>query len=260
MPKISIITINYNNKTGLEKTIESVINQSFREFEYIIIDGGSTDGSKEVIEKYSNKITYWVSEADAGIYNAMNKGLKRAEGKYCLFLNSGDYFLNKNSLNILIANTDDIDIVFGNLLLVDSENKNVEQKYPDELTFSYFLNNSLPHQASLIKTKLLIESCGYDEQYTIISDWAFFVHAIFNTQCSYKNINEIITVFKTDGISHEASSTPIIKKERYTFYKQHFSLIIDEYLELVNIKNRYELLKTSRLRKILALIFPQLRF
>ena len=90
--KISVITINYNNKSGLEKTIQSVISQTYFELEYIIIDGGSSDGSIDVIKKYENKIDYWISEQDKGIYNAMNKGIAQAHGEYCNFMNSGDCF------------------------------------------------------------------------------------------------------------------------------------------------------------------------
>ncbi len=90
--KLSIITVNLNNKDGLQKTIDSVISQTFKDFEWIVIDGGSTDGSKELIEKYSDYISYWVSEPDKGIYNAMNKGIKVAKGDYLEFLNSGDIF------------------------------------------------------------------------------------------------------------------------------------------------------------------------
>jgi glycosyltransferase involved in cell wall biosynthesis len=88
--KLSVITINYNNAIGLRKTIESVVNQTFRDYEYIIIDGGSTDGSVDVIKEYADKIDYWVSEPDKGIYNAMNKGVAAAHGEYTNFLNSGD--------------------------------------------------------------------------------------------------------------------------------------------------------------------------
>ena len=91
--KISIITINYNNKSGLEKTIESVLQQTYDNIEYLVIDGNSTDGSKDVIKKYKHRISYWVSEPDSGIYNAMNKGGTKATGDYLLFLNSGDVLL-----------------------------------------------------------------------------------------------------------------------------------------------------------------------
>ena len=88
--KLSIITINYNNREGLKKTINSVINQTFRDFEYILIDGGSEDGSKEIILQHEAQFSYWRSEKDHGIYNAMNKGILAAKGDYLLFLNSGD--------------------------------------------------------------------------------------------------------------------------------------------------------------------------
>ena len=96
--KYSIITINYNNRDGLENTIKSVINQTCQDFEYIVIDGGSTDGSVDVINKYADKIDYWISEPDKGIYNAMNKGILRAHGEYLNFMNSGDYFYDNEVL------------------------------------------------------------------------------------------------------------------------------------------------------------------
>ena len=97
-PKLSIITVNLNNAAGLQKTIESVINQTFTDYEFIIIDGGSTDSSLEIIKQYANKITYWVSEPDNGIYNGMNKGIGQADGEYCFFLNSGDWMIENNTL------------------------------------------------------------------------------------------------------------------------------------------------------------------
>src|SRR6478735_1115877 len=114
--QLSIITINYNNLQGLQKTIESVVSQSFKDFEYIIIDGGSTDGSKVLIEKYSESITYWVSEKDNGIYPAMNKGIQVANGEYLLFLNSGDWFYENTTLSMAIPMLRPFDIVYGNTM------------------------------------------------------------------------------------------------------------------------------------------------
>ena len=98
--KLSIITINFNNKAGLERTITSVFQQDFKDFEFIVIDGGSTDGGKELIESNKQHFSYWVSEADKGIYNAMNKGIKMSKGKYVAFLNSDDWFNNNTLLDI----------------------------------------------------------------------------------------------------------------------------------------------------------------
>ena len=95
--KVSVITVNYNNLKGLERTISSVLSQSFSDFEYIIVDGGSTDGSKEYIESKQEYINQWVSEKDHGVYNAMNKAIRMAQGEYCIFMNSGDHFFSSQS-------------------------------------------------------------------------------------------------------------------------------------------------------------------
>jgi len=98
MFNLSIITVNLNNEVGLSKTIESVQNQTYRDYEYIIIDGGSIDGSLNILNEYSQIFTHWVSEPDSGIYDAMNKGIKFAKGEWIIFMNSGDFFANKNVL------------------------------------------------------------------------------------------------------------------------------------------------------------------
>ena len=111
--KLSVITINYNNKNGLIKTINSVINQTYKDFEFIIIDGGSTDGSLEVIQEYSGQINYWVSEPDNGIYHAMNKGIVMAKGEYCNFMNSGDCFFDEQVLKNAFSHNLSVDIFIG---------------------------------------------------------------------------------------------------------------------------------------------------
>src|SRR5574344_2490955 len=111
--KLSIITINYNNAEGLEKTIKSVINQTFTDYEYIIIDGGSTDGSTDIIKKYRENIDYWVSESDKGIYKAMNKGITYTHGEYLNFMNSGDCFHSSTVLNEVARNFNNTDIIIG---------------------------------------------------------------------------------------------------------------------------------------------------
>ena len=114
-PKISIITPCYNAAQYIEQTILSIINQDYDNIEYIIIDGGSTDGSLELIKENESNINYWVSEPDKGIYNAMNKGIMAAKGEYLLFLNGGDWFCNPESLSFLANKTGNFDIIFGNL-------------------------------------------------------------------------------------------------------------------------------------------------
>ena len=115
--KLSIITVNLNNKDGLQKTIDSVISQTFKDFEWIVIDGGSTDGSKELIEKYSDYISYWVSEPDKGVYNAMNKGIQVAKGEYLNFMNSGDSFICETTLQDVFSKNMTADINAGPVVL-----------------------------------------------------------------------------------------------------------------------------------------------
>ena len=132
MQKLSIITINYNNFEGLNRTLKSVINQNLKNFEYIVIDGGSTDGSKELIEKYADKISYWVSEPDRGIYHAMNKGIVKASGEYLLFMNSGDLFYNNFILNEVIDDISKYDLIYFDILIRDG-NKEYPKVSPKNL-------------------------------------------------------------------------------------------------------------------------------
>ena len=121
--KLSIITINLNNKNGLSETISSVIAQTFTDYEYIIIDGQSTDGSLEVIKQNANHINQWISENDHGIYNAMNKGLNLAKGEYCLFLNSGDSLYDSDVLQVLFSQSFTEDIISGGIELYSHTKK-----------------------------------------------------------------------------------------------------------------------------------------
>jgi glycosyltransferase involved in cell wall biosynthesis len=151
--QLSIITINKNNASGLEKTIQSVVSQTFKDFEYIVIDGNSTDESVEIIKKYSSGINYWVSEPDTGIYNAMNKGIRKAKGEYCLFLNSGDWLISPVTLQDVfneIVNMNPADIFYSDCVKTDG---NITI-YPDNLTINYLSDNALNHQNTLIKHSL----------------------------------------------------------------------------------------------------------
>lgn len=196
--KLSIITINYNNRDGLKKTIESVVGQTFRDFEYVIIDGGSNDGSVEVIKEYADRIDYWVSERDKGIYNAMNKGAFAAHGEYTLFLNSGDAFINEDVLNNVFKKDLSADIVCGNIL----NDKGGAMIAPQKVTMEYFLFNSLPHPSTFIK-RYLFDSHSYDERFRIVGDWEFFLHHIIVRNSTYQQIDEIVTIFDTTGISSQ---------------------------------------------------------
>lgn len=150
--KLSIITINYNNKAGLQKTIDSVIGQTWKDYEWIIIDGGSTDGSKELIEQYQQYFAYWCSEPDKGVYNAMNKGIAKAKGEYLNFMNSGDSFVCDSTLMDVFTKEISADIVSGPVML--STGRRLFQYQED--TFQMFMHDGLCHQSSFIKKNFLI--------------------------------------------------------------------------------------------------------
>ena len=198
--KLSIITINYNNRDGLRKTIESVVNQTCRDYEYIIIDGGSTDGSVDIIKQYADKIDYWISEPDKGIYNAMNKGIAKASGEYLNFMNSGDCFYDCNSIAEFLKLQANEDIVFGNM--VDSDTgKRIGCISSANITAADFLTASLPHQASFIHKNAFAKYGLYDEKYKIASDWKFFFYAIIFMSAPIKYVNITFAKYDNGGIS-----------------------------------------------------------
>jgi glycosyltransferase involved in cell wall biosynthesis len=193
---ISIITINKNNRQGLLNTLQSVIGQNFEDYELIVIDGASTDGSKEIIASFSSKINYWVSEKDAGVYQAMNKGIEIAKGKYCLFLNSGDTLNDVNSLSYLSKTENDEDVIFGNI-----EQDGTTVIFPDIITLYNLRWGTLPHPGTLIKRHLFNLIGRYNEQYKIASDWEFWLKALIIKDCSYRHIDCTIAKVEQAGIS-----------------------------------------------------------
>ncbi len=214
----SIITINYNNCNGLRRTIESIINQSFRDFEYIVIDGGSTDGSLEVIKKYTDKITYWVSEPDNGVYNAMNKGIRLAKGDYLNFMNSGDTLYDETVLESIATELADTDILVGKDYHYDIvNNKGFESILPLRISMITFFKSTLPHQGAFIK-RTLFNKTLYNENLHIAADWEFYVKKIILDNCHVKLTPRIVSQREQGGIS--SSQSDIQKKEREDFLHQ----------------------------------------
>lgn len=228
MLKLSIITINLNNVTGLRKTIESVVSQTFTDYEYIIIDGGSTDGSVDVIKEFVDKITYWVSELDKGIYQAMNKGILRASGEYCLFLNSGDWLIENKVLNEAFIRSNDED-----LLYCDSITERGPKTQPDNLTLYKFIYGSLSHPATFIKRKLFNTVGLYNEQNYIVSDWEFFLKLIIYYDFTYRHLPVFLSYHDKNGISSSPTHSSILTKERLDVLKRNLSsFILDDYERL----------------------------
>jgi len=215
--KLSIITINRNNANGLRKTIESVVCQTFKDYEYIIIDGASTDESVNVINEYSQYITYNVSEPDEGIYYAMNKGIKIAKGEYCLFLNSGDYLSSESTLEKAFQYDFFEDIVYGNIIFENSFSQKKQRTPSHSLSILNVpgMGNpfSMYHPSSFIRLNLFLRLGLYRTDLSIASDQAFFVKAIFENGVTYRYIPVTISVFNTMGIS--SSNIAKCQQENY---------------------------------------------
>jgi glycosyltransferase involved in cell wall biosynthesis len=256
--KISIITINYNNKDGLKKTIESVIHQSYDDIEYIIIDGGSTDGSTAYIREKQKHFSYWVSEPDSGVYNAMNKGIDRANGEYLLFLNSGDYLADENVIKKFVELKPIDDLVYGDVYLENSASERKLKKMPNILSIGVTLNFTITHQAIFHKKILFESNKRYDEQYKIISDWVFYNNVIIFDKRSYKHIDLVVSIYDMHGMSENHSNLALMRDERAAYhvtnYSENFRKLLDDYKILSNnyrvLKNKYNDIVKSRFVKI----------
>ena len=221
--KLSIVTINKNNCQGLKKTIESVAIQTFADFEYIVVDGASSDDSVSVIEQEKQFIDKWVSEPDRGIYDAQNKGIAMAHGEYCLFLNSGDFFNRAATLEEVFKNPISEDIVYGDLLLVSPDGKKKCVTYPPVLEFDFLFAGTLPHQASFIKRDLLIAEGLYSLEYRFVSDWVFFIDSVFKRNCSYRHIDTVVTSYDTSGVTSGTAFAATVRAERLAHLRREYT-------------------------------------
>ncbi|WP_159632970.1 glycosyltransferase family 2 protein [Sphingobacterium composti Ten et al. 2007 non Yoo et al. 2007] len=219
-PTISIITIVYNNVRDIEHTILSVINQTYSNIEYIVIDGASTDGTLDIIQQYRGSIDVLVSEKDSGIYDAMNKGLAKATGDYVLFLNSGDELFDNNTIQIIVEKGNNADIIYGETKLVD-EKRNVigerRHKAPvhfDWKSFQYGMN--VCHQAIYVKREI---AQPYDLQYKLSADVDWVIRAAKKAK-STQNVNCYVARYLVGGMSQKRHKQSL--KERYAIFKKHY--------------------------------------
>lgn len=231
--KLSIITINYNNIEGLQRTIDSIICQTWHDFEWIVIDGGSTDGSKELIEQYQQHLSYWCSESDKGVYNAMNKGIDKARGEYLLFLNSGDVLYN----NHVLQKVDDLgleaDIISGQVERMD--NQEPLRIYDESLLMLLYLD-TLNHQGTFIK-RSLFNDLRYDEDMVISSDWKFWLETIIWRNASVEIIDIVVAIQDMTGIGTVPSE--LNRQERKKVLDSFFPLRLQKEL------NEYDRLRKS---------------
>ena len=217
-PTFTIITVTYNSVHTLERTILSVLNQSFTDFEYIIIDGGSQDGTLDMIKRYSDYITYWISEPDFGIYDAMNKGIKQANGEFIGFLNSDDWY-EVDTLKDVFQNIDnDVDVLYGNIIY---ENDQLKVSYPTFNTETMNDHMTLFHPSTFVRTRIY-KLFKFNLKYKIVSDWDFFIRIVQTRKYNFKYINKVLSHFSVDGISQKISIKLLVEKNKLRFkYSDH---------------------------------------
>lgn len=199
MLTLSVITVVFNGVDVIEDTIKSVINQSDVEIDYIVLDGGSTDGTVDIIHKYDKKISYWVSEPDLGIYDAMNKSLDHVTGDVVYFLNAGDYFYDKDALSRISKRFEeepDIDILIGKEII---EGK-VCRTYLDGDSNSVYFGSFFPHQATFSKIKLYKEYGLFNEEYRICADYDWVLGAYYYGY-KFRWCDDVVCVYDPGGIS-----------------------------------------------------------
>lgn len=247
--KLSIITINYNNLEGLKSTVESVVNQTWQKFEYIIIDGGSTDGSAEYIESQRTHIDYWVSEPDKGIYNAMNKGIAKATGEYLLFLNSGDHLFDNETISKCNVHLNLYDLITFDIQMIERKISKIVS-YPDRLRFSNLFADMICHQSTFHKNELFDTVGLYDENMKFVSDWKFLILALFKYNCSYTRIKETLATYYLDGISSDEINREMLLYEKRQVLEENFNEYILDYEELFS--NR-ELVKSNRHKMLIEI-------
>lgn len=236
---LSIITINLNNKNGLQKTMESIITQTCTDFEWIVIDGNSTDGSVELIKSHTENITYWVSEHDNGIYDAMNKGINAAKGEYLLFLNSGDMLYSNDVIKHLGEENLIEDIIVYDILLQDG-NKLVKKDLSllsSTSLVSFLVRSTFPHQSTLIRRELFKTFGPYRLDFKYISDWLFFfqVCVLEDVSFIYKK-GCVLSVYDMTGIS--SINKKKVSAERDAFLKTIFSERMYKHLKLISSKEK----------------------
>lgn len=204
-PLVSIITVCLNSEKYLERLIQSVILQDYPYLEFIIIDGGSTDATIKIIEKYRGQIAHWVSEPDKGTYDAQNKGIKIAKGDIINILNSDDYFYDKGVVSSAVSffhAHPDADFLYADMLCCSLDGTEAcLKKYPRKITKSYFLRDTLGHCSTFYKKDCFSRAGYFDISYKISADYEWYIRALFKDHLHAQYLGKIIAVFQEGGLS-----------------------------------------------------------
>lgn len=246
--KISVITVCYNAEKYIEKTMLSVLNQSYPDIEYIIIDGASKDHTvdiaKQISSQYPQRDIRVFSEPDKGIYDAMNKGIKNAIGEWLIFMNAGDVFVSNNVLEDFCQYLSyDIDILRGNIIRIYDKFKAVSQGLTSQSpTLMDMISGSFHHQACLIRRKLFMKYGLYSTDYKLCSDWKFFFDCVVLHHVKTKYVNYTVAAFRMDGAS--SNNTKKYENESRAYL---ISLYGEEIVDCLNELKFYRRCKVFRI-------------
>jgi glycosyltransferase involved in cell wall biosynthesis len=233
MPIFTIITVCFNEARNIKKTLESTVSQTFTDYELIVVDGASTDGTKDIILQYEKHLSWWCSEPDRGIYHAMNKGVTHATGDYVIFMNAGDWFHDRHVLEHVCQEGMHADVIEGHTIRTDT-GKRLKPRYDDLV--QRLLSDSISHQSTFIRRQLLL-SHPYDEKYKIVADWKFWLETLIIEDHTYTFSDLDIAYFDMSGISF----TQIEQREaeREAVYRElfppHVVRLIHSYLRAYHL-------------------------
>jgi glycosyltransferase involved in cell wall biosynthesis len=233
-PHLSIVTVNLDDREGLARTLASVARQTFTDREVVVVDGGSKDGSVEVIRANAAVVTDWVSEPDAGIYDAQNKGILRSRGTYCLFLNAGDSLPAEDTLAAFFAQARGEDVLYGDVLFEREDGSRRLEAQPDEITLPFLFRTTLHHQAVAIRRELFERIGRYDTSFRIMADYHFFLRAIVVHGASTRHVPVPLAVQVLGGLSSRPESFAALREERARARRMALSPVLlafwEEYL------------------------------
>ncbi|MFH1478585.1 MAG: glycosyltransferase family 2 protein [Candidatus Omnitrophota bacterium] len=226
-PKVSVVTVCFNSEEFLERTIKSVLSQTYEDIEYIIIDGGSKDRTLEILDKYKSKIGYLLSEQDEGIFDAMNKGIIASKGEILCFLNSDDYFYNidavKNAVDFF-KKRKKVDFIYGDMLYHDPRAKITwRYRYPRFIMKIHFIGDSIGHPATFFSRAAFEKTGYYDTRFKIAGDCEWFLRALYRKRSRAMYTGQIVSVFQYGGISNSDAHRKLRLMERKMLFEMYFN-------------------------------------
>ena len=244
-PKISVITVCFNEIERIESTILSVVEQTYENIEFIVVDGNSNDGTRDILNKYKDKIDTYISEADDGIYDAMNKGVKYSTGDFLYFLNGGDKLFSPETICSIFSDLnliEKVDVIYGNRYLMKKDGNLYYQTQPNSIDSIFLLiNGTIYHQAAFISKNAFNKLGGYNLDYKIASDYDLFVRLKTKLNANFIYVNKTVCVFFSDGISYNPDYFKLNQAERNKIKDENFSWILVQLARYRNylLKSKY---------------------